>query len=397
MNVRDIADRVYYVGINDRTTWKFENLWPLPHGVSYNSYLVTGNEKIALIDSVEEASFHSFENKLQNILGERKIDYLVVNHMEPDHSGAIPLLLKFYPEMKIVGNKTTIGMLKGFYNIESDHCIEIKDGETLSLGDLTLRFFMTPLVHWPETMMTYLEERKILFSGDGFGCFGALNGGIIDSEMETDWYIPEMYRYYSNIVGKFGKPVQMALKKLSTLDIDYIGSTHGPVWHDRIKEVIDIYNRMSLYEGEEGVTIVYGTMYGHTGEIVEVIASRLCEKGIRNIKIHNVSKSDLSYIISDAFRYKGLIVGSPTYNGGMFPGIGAFMSAMETREIKNKVMATFGGFTWASAACKGMNDCILRLKMELVMSLDMKQAPNKTDFEAAIELADKVASALKDK
>lgn len=394
MNIRKITEKVYYVGINDRSTWKFENLWPLPYGVSYNSYLVTGNEKVALIDTVEEASMNSFISKIDYILKGRKVDYLVVNHMEPDHSGGIPEILSRYPELKIVGNKQTIGMVKGYFGVEDDRFLEIKDNETLSLGDLNLKFILTPLVHWPETMMTYLQEEKLIFTGDAFGCFGALSGGVIDTEMETECYIPEMYRYYSNIVGKYGKPVQMALKKTSDLDIEYICSTHGPVWHDRIKEVVDIYNRLSLYEGEKGVTIVYGSMYGHTGEIADIIASRLNEKGVRNIKIHNVSKDEMSFIISDAFRFKGLIVGGPTYNGKMYPGIEEFMSAMENREIKNKVVACFGSFTWASAANRQMNESFSRMKIEPVSSMDMKQAPDKNDYEAAVQLADKVAEAL---
>lgn len=394
MNLRKITDKVYYVGVNDRTTWKFENLWPLPYGVSYNSYLVVGKEKVALIDTVEDSSLQSLLEKINRIIDGKRIDYLVVNHMEPDHSGGIPEILSIYPEMKIVGNKQTIGMLKGFYDVEDDRCVEIKDNEEIDLGESTLQFILTPMVHWPETMMTFFKEEGVIFSGDAFGCFGALNGGVIDSEMETDWYIPEMYRYYSNIVGKYGKPVQMALKKTSVLEIKYICSTHGPVWHDRIEEIVDIYNRMSLYEGEDGVTIVYGSMYGNTGEIAEVIASRLNEKGIRNIKIHNVSKSEMSFIISDAFKNKGLIVGSPTYNGRMFPQIEEFMTAMESREIKNKVMAIFGSFTWSSAACKTMNECITRMKLEPIASMDIKQSPTQNDYDSAIRLADNVAKVL---
>ena len=394
MNIKKITERVSYVGVNDRTTWKFENLWPLPYGVSYNSYLVKGSEKIALIDGVESEFINDLLSHLGEESVEKGIDYLVVNHMEPDHSGAIPQLLEHFPEMKIIGNKITIGMLKGFYKITEESCIEIKDNDVISLGDLNLRFILTPLVHWPETMMTYLEEDKVLFSGDAFGCFGALNGGVIDFEMETDWYFAEMYRYYSNIVAKYGRPVQMALKKTDHLDVKYVCSTHGPVWHDRIKEVIDIYNRMSLYEGEEGVTIVYGSMYGNTAAIVDLIANRLCEKGVRNIKIHNVTKEDMSFIISDAFRYKGLIIGSPTYNGHLLPPIHTFMEAMEVREIKNKVIATFGSFTWASAACKSMNECLGRLNLSPVATMDMRQAPDNEDKEEAIKVADKMAEAL---
>ena len=394
MNICKITPHIHYLGINDRTTHKFENLWPLPYGISYNSYVVKGSEKVALIDTVNEAGFHTFLSNIHEEIGLTSIDYLVVNHMEPDHSGAIPDILHLYPNLKIIGNKVTMGMLKGFYGVEEDRFLEIKDYEEISLGDVTLKFVLTPLVHWPETMMTFVKEENVLFSGDAFGCFGALNGGIIDFEMDTDWYIAEMYRYYSNIVGKYGKPVQMALKKTDNLEVKYICSTHGPVWHDRIKEVIDIYNRLSLYEGEDGVTIVYGSMYGNTGNVAEVIARRLAEKGIKTIKIHNASKSDMSYIISDAFRYKGLIIGSPTYSGSLFPPIEEFLTALEVREVKNKIVATFGSFTWASGACKKMNECLVRLKMEQVATMDMKQAPSSYDIEAAHKIADNMADAL---
>lgn len=394
MDSHKITNHIYYVGVNDRTTWKFENLWPLPYGVSYNSYLVRGKAKNALIDGVEESFLQVLLNNLNKDNHMEKIDYLVINHMEPDHSGGIPQLLVLFPDLKLVGNKLTIGMLKGFYGIDEEHCIEVKENDTLDLGEIVLKFFMTPLVHWPETMMTYVETEKVLFSGDGFGCFGALNGGIIDTEADTDWYFPEMYRYYSNIVGKYGKTVQLALKKLDNVDINYICPTHGPVWHEKIKEVLDLYDRMSRYEGEDGVTIVYGSMYGNTGYIADAIASRLAERGIKKIKVHNVSKSDMSFIISDAFRYKGLIVGSPTYNGHLFPMINEFMTAMEVREVKNKVIATFGSFTWASAACKLMNECLGRLKMEQVATMDMKQAPSASEYEEAINIADKIADNL---
>ena len=393
MNIRNITPRIHYVGVNDRTTSKFENLWPLPFGVSYNSYLVAGSEKVALIDAVEVAFLPALIEKVKSF-GAPAIDYLVVNHMEPDHSGAIPEILSIFPDLKIIGNKITKGMLQGFYSVPDSRILEIADGQEISLGGLTLRFITTPLVHWPETMMTYVPEEEVIFTGDAFGCFGALNGGVVDSEMDTDFYIPEMYRYYSNIVGKYGKPVQMALKKTADLKVKYICTTHGPVWCDRKKEVVDIYRRLSRYEGEEGVTIVYGSMYGNTAALAEVIASRLSERGVKTIRIHNVSKSPMSFVISDAFRYKGLIIGAPTYSGHIFPPIGEFLTAMEVREVKNKVMAAFGSFTWASAACKYMQECMVRMNADPVSTLDMKQAPSVNDVESARALADKVADAL---
>lgn len=395
MNIRNITDSVVYIGVNDRDTDRFENLWPLPYGVSYNSYLVKGNSKIAMIDTVETGSIQTCLKYLKEGVQGRKLDYLVVNHMEPDHSGGIPMILCMFPEIKIIGNKQTIMMLKGYFGISEDKFVEIKDGEEIDLGDKTLRFILTPMVHWPETMMTYLVEDKVLFTGDAFGSFGALNGGVVDFEMDTEWYDDEIYRYYSNIVGKYGKPVQKALEKIKNIEIEYICSTHGPVWHDRIEDVGRIYNSLSNYESEEGVTIIYGTMYGNTAEIVEVVARRLCERGIRNIKIHNASKSHLSYMISDAFRYKGLIVASPTYSMRVFPPVEQFMIAMETREIKNKVLATIGSYTWSSASLSKLNEYSSKMNIEVVDSFEMKHAPKQVDIDAALLFADKVAERLK--
>ena len=250
-----ITDNIYYVGVNDRNKNLFEGLWPLPNGVSYNSYLIV-DEKVCLIDTVEVDFFTQFIENIQEVIGDRPIDYLVVNHMEPDHSGSIALIRKYYPEIQVIGNKKTFGMLSGFYGI-SENELEVKNGDTLSLGKHQLQFVLTPMVHWPETMVTLDTTSNVLFAGDAFGCFGALNGGVIDSDICCDTFWLEMVRYYSNIVGKYGTPVQNALKKLAGVKLDYICSTHGPVWHDNIQRVIDLYDRMSRYETEEGIAVSY--------------------------------------------------------------------------------------------------------------------------------------------
>ena len=249
--MQQITDKVFYAGVNDRNKNLFEGLWPLPNGVSYNSYLIV-DDKVCLVDTVEVDFFMAYIKNIQEVLGDRRIDYLVVNHMEPDHSGAIELIRKYYPEIQIVGNKKTFDMMRGFYGIEENR-VEVKNGDTISLGEHTMRFVMTPMVHWPETMMTLLETtaengqptERILFSGDAFGCFGALNGGLVDSQINCSEFWLEMVRYYSNIVGKYGTPVQNALKKLAGVHLDYICSTHGPVWHENIARVTDMYDRMS--------------------------------------------------------------------------------------------------------------------------------------------------------
>ncbi|MDE6006115.1 MAG: FprA family A-type flavoprotein [Muribaculaceae bacterium] len=396
MNIKEITSGIYYCGVNDRVTEKFESLWPLPLGVSYNSYIVKGSEKLALIDTVRIDEFHEFMENVRSIADGRSIDYLVINHMEPDHSGSIPLVLKEYPEMKIVGNSQTIGMVKGFYHIDDDNVfLEVKENDIIDLGGRQLRFHLTPMVHWPETMMCYVPDAKVLFSGDAFGTFGALNGGVVDTDMDTDWYIPEMYRYYSNIVGKYGKFVQRALAKFKGVELDYICSTHGPVWHDRIQEIVSIFDRLSSYTPEPGVTIIYGSMYGNTAEVAEVMASQLASRGVRNIKIHNASHSEMSDMISDAFRYEGLIVGSATYSMRLLPPVETFMNAMETREICNKVFATFGGYTWAKGAVVNkLQEYADRMKMPVVATMMMRQNMDAEAREEAIAVANVVADSL---
>ncbi|SFF82279.1 FprA family A-type flavoprotein [Prevotella sp. KH2C16] len=352
--MKEIKNKVFYVGVNDRNKALFEGLWPLPYGVSYNSYLID-DEKVCLIDTVEVGFFPQFLENIHEVIGDRTIDYLVINHMEPDHSGSLPLLLKYYPDIKIIGNKKTFDMIGGFYHIK-DNKIEIKNADTISLGRHTLNFYMTPMVHWPETMMTLDTTDGILFSGDGFGCFGALNGGIVDEAIDTDWCWLEMIRYYSNIVGKYGTPVQNALKKLATIEFDYICSTHGPVWHKYIKKVVEMYDHMSRYETEPGLIICYGTMYGNTERMAEIIAKAASEAGVKNIGMFNVSKTHHSYILRDLFRFKGLIVGAPTYNNGLYHEMETLLSEIANKDIKNHYIGWFGSFAWAGKAVQKIND-----------------------------------------
>ena len=351
----EIANKVYYVGVNDRNKNLFEGLWPLPYGVTYNSYLID-DEKVCLIDTVEVDFFTQFIERLREVLGDRQIDYLVINHMEPDHSGSIGLLRKYYPNIQVIGNKKTFDMMSGFYGVK-DNTLEVKNGEELSLGNHTLQFFMTPMVHWPETMMTLCKgEVSHLFTGDAFGCFGALNGGLIDQEIDTDWCWLEMVRYYSNIVGKYGTPVQNALKKLAGIHIDYICSTHGPVWHKYVDKVIGLYDRMSKYETEPGLVICYGTMYGNTERMAEQIARAASLAGVKNIRLYNVSKTHHSYILQDIFRFRGLIVGAPTYNAGLYHEMDVLLQEVANRDIKNHLIGWFGSYYWASKAVAAIGE-----------------------------------------
>lgn len=373
-----IKNNVHYVGINDRNKNLFEGLWPLPDGVSYNSYIID-DEKVCLIDTVDVSFFVQFIENIRRVIGDRKIDYLVINHMEPDHSGSLALFKKYYPEVQIIGNKKTFEMLKGFYGIGENE-IEVKNGDSIELGHHVLNFYMTPMVHWPETMMTFDITDNILFSGDAFGCFGALNGGIIDKDMNCDGFWLEMIRYYSNIVGKYGIPVQNALKKLSGVKIDYICSTHGPVWHEHIEKVVGMYDRMSRYDADEGIVICYGTMYGNTERMAETIARAASRAGIKNIVLYNVSKTHHSYILRDVFRYKAIIVGAPTYNTGLYHEMDVLLSEIANRDIKNHVIGWFGSHGWASKAVSKIqewNDNHLHFEA-IGNPVDMKQALDET-------------------
>ena len=369
-----ITDDIFYVGVNDRIKHRFEGIWPLPYGVSYNSYIID-DDKIALVDTVEVDFFTQFLENIHETIGERPIDYLIINHMEPDHSGSIALIKKYYPEIKIVGNKKTLSMLEGFYGVTND-VVEVKNGEVIQLGHHDLQFVLIPMVHWPETMVTLDVAHKTVFSGDAFGCFGALNGGIVDAEINCDTFWLEMVRYYSNIVGKYGAPVQAALKKLAGVELDYICSTHGPVWHEHIGKVVDLYDRMSRYEAEPGIVICYGTMYGNTERMAEIIATAASREGVKNIVMYNVSKTHHSYILRDIFRYNGLIVGAPTYNNGLYHEMEVLLSEIANKDIKNHKIGWYGSHCWASKAVAKIEEWNNeRLHFEPVgMPVDMKQA-----------------------
>lgn len=386
----EITNGIHYVGVNDRHKHIFEGLWPLPYGVSYNSYIIA-DEKIALVDTVEADFFTQYLDNIRSVIGDRPIDYIIVNHMEPDHSGSLTLIKKYYPNAKIVGNKKTFGMMQGFYRVGNDadgDTLEVKNGDTLQLGNHTLAFTLVPMVHWPETMVTLDTTANVLFSGDAFGCFGALNGAYIDAEMNCDIYWDEMLRYYSNIVGKYGTPVQQALKKLAGVKIDYICSTHGPVWHEHIERVVGMYDRLSRYEGADGLVIAYASMYGNTERAAEVIARAASEAGVKNIIMHDVSRTHHSYIIADIFRYRALILGAPTYNNGLYPQMESLLSELAGRDMKNRLLGWFGSFSWAGKAMKTIGEWNeTRLHFEPVGTpVEIKQSLDEATTRACEEL-----------
>ena len=394
MKSKKIATDLFYVGVNDRQKELFENLWPLPSGVSYNAYLIL-DDKTVLIDTVDVCYSDTFLQKIACVLNGRPLDYLIIGHMEPDHSGSVRLLRRQYPGVQIVGNSKTFGMLEGFYGITSG-LREVKEGDTLDVGSRALRFYMAPMVHWPEVMFTYDPKERTLFSADAFGTYGTLDGGVMDTELNIAPFMDEMLRYYANIVGKYGSPVQKALRKLAGLDIQTLCATHGPVWREHIDKAVSVYDRLSRYEGEEGVTIVYGSMYGHTEQMAEAIACSLAANGIKNIAMHNASKSHASYILRDVFRYKGLIAGSPTYSNQLFPEIESLLGKIEIREVKNRLFGYFGSFTWAGASVKRLAAFAERMNWEVVGEpVEQKQGRKAETSEACENLGKAMAGRLK--
>ena len=369
MNITEILPGIHYVGVNDRTTTRFEGLWSLPQGVSYNAYLVA-DEKVALIDTVEEGFGSRLTENIREAIGDRKIDYLVINHMEPDHSSSVRALRMLYPDIQIVGNAKTLQMLQGFYGIDTG-TLEVKEGDSISL------------------------EAGTLFSGDAFGTFGAIDGGITDSQIDPSRYWDEMRRYYACIVGKYGGPVQKALAKVRGLNPTTICSTHGPVWQREIPQVMDVYDRLSRYEGEPGVVIAYGSMYGNTEQMAERIARELAAEGVGPIFVHNMSYADESIVLRDVFRYDTLIVGGPTYNGGLYPPVARLLDLIAARCVPQRNFGWFGSFCWASAAVRCLGEFAQKMKWEAICEpVEMKQGFSPAWHEACHALAARIAGCM---
>ena len=367
--MKKISERIYYIGVNDDTKTLFEGLWPLPYGVSYNSYIVA-DAKVALIDTVEHDFQEEFLENIELAIGDRPIDYLVVNHMEPDHSSLTAYMLDKYPEMKVVANAKTIPMLKGYYGVDDTRIEVVKDGDCLSLGSCALTFYTIPMVHWPETMVTYLAEDGTVFSGDAFGTFGAVNQEVVDSDGIFESFRDEMIRYYSNIVGKYGTPVQTALKKLAKLDVRRICSTHGPIWEKSVQKVINLYDKMSRYEVERGVCIAYGSMYGNTAAAAEALADELRKLGVP-CAVHDLAGNvnpelGLSGALRDVFKYDTIVAASPTYNNGIFPPVETFMKALQSRLIKGRRFYALGSYTWAGSSVNLLNAMAESMNFEIL-------------------------------
>lgn len=391
-----LSENIYWIGVNDRRTSLFENQWPLPNGVAYNSYLIR-DKKNCLIDTVEIGKMDTYIEKILEIIGpDEKIDYLVINHMEPDHSGAVKAVIKQWPNVQIVGNSKTFPMLEGFYGITQNlHLVD--EGDLLDLGGHKLHFYLTPMVHWPETMMTYESTNEILFSADAFGSFGTLDGGIFDDEINLAFYEEELRRYYSNIVGKYGLQVQKALDKLSTLSIRMIASTHGPIWRSHIPKIIADYQKWSRYETEEGVVIVFGSMYGNTEKMAEIIARTLSEEGIRDIRIFDSSKTHSSYIINAIWKYRGVILGSSAYNGGIFTPMRDLIRELEHIMPKNHLLGVFGSMSWGGGGVRTLEKFAETIKWEVVAPpVEAKHAARENEIEKLVAIGREMARRLKE-
>lgn len=364
-NTRKITADLIWIGANDRRLALFENIYPIPQGISYNSYLLLDN-KTVLFDTVDSAVRHQFFANLQYALGSRALDYIVVHHMEPDHCAELASLLQIHPETTIVCNLQTKKMIEQFFalNLPQQKYMLIKEGDSLNTGNHILRFIAAPMVHWPEVMMTYDETAKILFSADAFGTFGAINGNIFADEVDfCSEYLSEARRYYSNIVGKYGSQVQNVLKKAATLDIRMICPLHGFIWRQNLEYIITKYAKWAAYEPEEqSVVIAYGSIYGNTANASEILASRLAEKGVKNIKLYDVSVTHHSYIISEAFRASALVLAAPTYNGDIFINMDNLLRDLTAHNLQNRTIAIIDNGTWAPLAGKQMAEVISKWK-----------------------------------
>ena len=362
--VKKITEDMYWIGASDRRLELFENVYPIPKGVSYNSYVIL-DEKTVLLDTVDHSVCSQFLENLEHVLDGRTLDYIIVNHMEPDHCASLAEVVIRYPEVKFVGNAKTFTMMKQFFDFDVDNrAVVIKEGDTISTGKHTLAFAMIPMVHWPEAMVTYDAYDKVLFSADAFGTFGALNGNVFADEVnfKEEW-LDDARRYLVNIVGKYGGPVQSALKKALTLDIAMICPLHGPIWREDLGWFIDKYQKWSTYTPEDhNVVVMYASIYGNTENAADVLAGRLADAGEKNVKVYDVSVTDPSYLVAEAFRCDRIVFACPTYNAGLFPKMETLLHELAAHNLQKRKVAVLENGTWASTAGKQMKEILSGMK-----------------------------------
>ncbi len=375
-------------------------MFPLPDGVSYNSYLIL-DEKTAVVDTVDSAITQQFAENITHLLNGRPLDYLIINHMEPDHCASIEDLCRRWPNLKLVGNKKTFQLLSQFYHFDSTgHQHEVKEGDTLCLGSHTLRFVFAPMVHWPEVMFTYECSKSILFSADAFGTFGALSGNVFADQTDFEGhYLDEARRYYTNIVGKYGPQVQAALKKFSGVEIAMICPLHGPVWRENLHYILEKYDRWSRYEPEKkGIVLAYASMYGNTANTVDTLASMLSELGVTDMRVYDVSKTHPSYIIADAFKYSHLVAASPTYNMGLYHMMDSFLRELGALMLRDRKTAVIGCYSWACASTKAMVELLSGMKgmAPICEPFEIRSSLKEEQLPALRQLAQVLADSLKD-
>ena len=394
-STRKVKDDLIYVGGSDRRLSRFENLFPIPKGVSYNSYVLL-DEKTVLFDTADESISRQYIENVVHALNGRPLDYMVVQHMEPDHCAMIDDMLRRYPEAKMVCSAKAVGMYAQFYGTDvAARALVVKEGDKLSTGEHTLHFVMAPMVHWPEVMVTYDEKDKILFSADAFGSFVALAGNIFDDEItfDTTW-MNDARRYYTNIVGKYGVQVQALLKKAASLDIEMICPLHGPIWRKDLGLLLEKYQKWSTYEPEDKtVMIAYATMYGNTENAANVLAGMLADKGVKNIAMYDVSETDVSELVAESFRCSHLVLAAPTYNSGIQPKMEAYLSDIKALNLQNRTVAVIDNGTWAATAGKQMIGTLEGMKNMTILenTVSIKSALAENQLGALEALADELA------
>ena len=391
MNMKvTISDAVKFIGVDDKTIDLFESQYVVPEGVSYNSYLIL-DEKVALMDTVDVRGMKEWEKNLTETLAGRKVDYLVIQHLEPDHAGSIGRLLELYPDVTLVGNAKTFAMLPQFFDIDPNvKKLTVAEGDTLSLGNHTLTFVMAPMVHWPEVMVSYESTEKILFSADGFGKFGAL-----DAEDEEGWAC-EARRYYFNIVGKYGAPVQALLKKAANLDIQMICPLHGPILKEDLGYYIGLYDTWSSYKPEnKGVLVAYASIHGNTAKVAEKFAEMLRERGVEKVVVSDLAREDMAEVIEDAFRYDRMVVAGASYDGGVFPCMQDFLHHLQSKAYQNRTVGIIENGSWGPTAGRTMKAILETMKNVTIVDpmVTIKSTMKDADIPALEALADMVAGA----
>lgn len=379
----EIRPSIYWIGVNDRHTELFEGLWSIrDEGISYNSYLINDKKKV-IIDLCSKMTTDELIDQITTFIDLADLDYIVINHMEPDHSGALKTLIQLAPRVRLLGSAKTREMLETFYGI-TENVQVVADGEELDLGTHKLKFFSTPFVHWPETIMTYETTEKILFSCDGFGGYGALNGTIFDDKnVPLAWYEEQALRYFSNIVASFSKPVKNAISKLAAVPLEIIAPSHGLIWRNSPQRIIDLYNTWAGYAGEPGdpaATLLYASMYGNTERMMEVVAQGMADEGLP-ISIFNVTKDSFSRILPSLWLKRGVMVGAPTYEGRLFSDMANALSLAQRKHIFNKIAAGFGSCAWLGGGQREYKERIEELKWQSFGSFEFKGAPSSSELE----------------